>query len=177
MNSRALHCWLLLCRLMGRVPIGCMGKTMVSACHVHSVWMQEGPEGAVRGGGLSLELHGRPTGLFITALPCLCLLLPLPAELPLPLQLLMASLLSSPSAGEWGFENRAIKKRGGQEDKKKSSGRHVKFLGGSPQRTTHPPYPPNTAPPGTKRVLICSLYNSASICIKRKYNKCVCKML
>jgi hypothetical protein len=28
---------------------------------------EEGPEGAVRGGGLSL--HGRPTGLFITASP------------------------------------------------------------------------------------------------------------
>jgi len=64
-----------------------------------------------------------------------------------------------------------------QEDQKKSSGRHVKFLGRSPQRTTHPPYPPNTAPPGTKRVPICSFLNSASICIKRKYNKCVCKTL
>jgi hypothetical protein len=60
---------------------------------------------------------------------------------------------------------------------KRSSGRHVKFLGGSPQRTTHPPYPPNTAPPGTKRVPICFCSNSASICIKRKYNKCVCKTL
>ena len=37
-------------------------------------------------------MHGRPTGLFITASPLAGLLLPLPAfELPLPLQLLMAS--------------------------------------------------------------------------------------
>jgi len=41
-------------------------------------------------------MHGRPKGLFITAIdPCLCLLLPLPAPELLPLQLLTVPLLSS----------------------------------------------------------------------------------
>ena len=42
-------------------------------------------------------LHSCAPSLFLCQLP----------ELPLPLQLFMAPLLSSSSAGEWGFENRA----------------------------------------------------------------------
>ena len=45
---------------------------------------------------------------------------------------------------------------------------HAKILGGRPKKTTHPPHPPNTAPPGTKRVPFCSFLNSASICILTK---------
>jgi hypothetical protein len=45
------------------------------------------------------------------------------------------------------------------------SGRHVYFLGWTPWRTTHPPNHPSSAPTQTKRVPICSLLNSASICI------------
>jgi hypothetical protein len=45
-------------------------------------------------------MHGRPTGLFITASTLAGLLLPLPApELPLPLQLLMASEQPAPQQG------------------------------------------------------------------------------
>jgi hypothetical protein len=45
-------------------------------------------------------MHGRPTGLFITASPLAGLLLPLPAPgLPLPLQLLMASEQLAPQQG------------------------------------------------------------------------------
>ena len=86
-GSRGPHCWLmlplppqllpLLCRLMGRLPIGCMGRmTAVSACtcaslnqrsdfllttcHLHQLCVdapKEGPEGPVRGGGLLLGEH------------------------------------------------------------------------------------------------------------------------
>jgi len=101
-NSRAPHCWLLLMgRLMGRMPFGCMGRmTAVSACtlnqrsnpllptcHLHELCVEapkEGPEGAVRGGGLFLEQHAwTPHGPLHSRAPCLCLC-QLP-ELPLPL--------------------------------------------------------------------------------------------
>jgi hypothetical protein len=51
-------------------------------------------------------MHGRPTGLFITALPlqASCFLYQLLSCLSLSS---FSWSLSSPSAGEWGFENRA----------------------------------------------------------------------
>jgi hypothetical protein len=81
--SRALHCWLLLlCRLLGRLTIGCMGRTtactcaslnqrslcnlLLPTCHLHSLCEdapEEGPEGPVRGGGLLLEQYAASHGL------------------------------------------------------------------------------------------------------------------
>jgi len=63
-----------------------------------------GPEGAVRGGGLSLEQHSSmhgPHGPLHSRAPCLCLCLCQLPELPLPLQLLMVPLLSGQPLS-WG---------------------------------------------------------------------------
>ena len=116
------------CCCAGCWAIGCMGRTtavsastcaslnqrsslLLPTCHLHSLCEdapEEGPEGAVRGGGLFLEQHAwAPRGPLHSRAPSLCLCLCQLPELPLPLQLHMATLLSSPSAGEWGFKNRA----------------------------------------------------------------------
>ena len=134
-NSKAPHCWLLLlplmllllmCRLLGRLTIGCMENDSCECLHVcfpqsekqpsltlaiftHSVRMPQKKKGLR---GLSEEeacsrssMHGRPTGLFTVRAPCLCLCLCQLLELPLPLQLLMASLLSSqPLSREMGLQ-------------------------------------------------------------------------
>jgi len=90
---------------------------LVPTCHCHQLCVdapEEGPAGAVRGGGLSLVLHAwapHRQGLFITALP---LAMPLafsasslsclsPSSFSWSLYLGAASL----SAGDWGFKNRA----------------------------------------------------------------------
>ena len=134
MNSRAPHSWLLLlplllllllCRLLGRLTIGCMGRTtaytcaslnqrsnlLLPTCQQHSLWLdapEKEPEGAVRGGGLFLEPRERPTQSHVhtttqvhsSTAPAPLFLCQLP-ELPLPLQPLMVSLLSGQPLS-WG---------------------------------------------------------------------------
>ena len=84
---------------------------LLLTCHLHSLCEDapvEGPEWAVGGGGLFLEQHAWvPHRPLHSRAPSLCLCLCQLPELPLPLQFLMAPLLSSPSAGDWGFEDRA----------------------------------------------------------------------
>ena len=111
MNLRAPHCWLLLllllllCRLMGRLPIGCMGRlTTVSACtcaslnqrsnplaiFTNSVWMPQRK-------GLKRACERRR---FVLGAACMDAQRassqprPLPLPMPLPLQLLLVPLLS-----------------------------------------------------------------------------------
>jgi hypothetical protein len=126
-NSKAPHCWLLLllllCRLLDRLAIGCMGRTtavsacmctslnqrsnlLLPTCHLHSLYEdapEEGAEGAVKQEGLFLEQRAWvPHGpLHHSRAPCLCLILCQLPELPFPL-LLMASLLSSQPLS-WGL--------------------------------------------------------------------------
>jgi hypothetical protein len=80
---------------------------LLPTCHFLQLCVdapKEGPEGSMRGGGLFLEQHAwTPTGLFITALPlqASCFLYQLLSCLSLSS---FSWSLSSPSAGEWGFE-------------------------------------------------------------------------
>ena len=70
-----------------------------SLTHLHSLCedaTEEGPEGALGGGGLFLKQHAwAPHGPLHSRAPSLCLCLCQLPELFLPLQLLKASLLSS----------------------------------------------------------------------------------
>ena len=118
---RAPHCWLLLllCRLMGRLPICCMGGTTAECLHLCFPQSEKQPSLTHLPSSLTLcvcpkerawrdceeacswsSMHGRPTPLHNCA-PCLCLCLCQLPELPLPLQLLMVSLLSGQPLS-WG---------------------------------------------------------------------------
>ena len=88
--------------LLGRLAIGCMRRTtavsacmcaslnqrsnlLLPTCHQHLFWMdapEGGPEGAVRGGDLLLELHGQSRGTPQASSQTCPLPLPLPPPAP-----------------------------------------------------------------------------------------------